>query len=407
MLIQTTGTSNPDLLAARLGRLAQEARAMPPSWDGAAVAVPVCGPDGQYVGKALPGRGLYLAFDRNRLGLTTLPPHVFEPTPIQRLVDQFRRWQPRLFQYSGQVYYDKRTQQVVDAERGAITTYDSILTARGANTGAPLDAIFSKSTDTSTSTCWHSVFQVAGLPPAGSYSALGSGTAPDLTTTGALSFGLANPTNPNKKYLLTFGFTATQQINTAVLVDLLSQCGGVSMANTANAVNSAALTRYTGGAGVMAIFEVTTALGATAGTIQLASYTNQAGTTARANAAQTLVNTAIVHRLVGGIGTTASVAGSFASALQGTDYGVRAVATATSAGNTGGGVLALNLFFPLSFIFGVSANTYMERDSTTQIDGLTELVTTSGGALGCLQVYLLPNTTSTGTLTGFMRTCEG
>lgn len=407
MLIQTSGPHNCDQLAGVLGRIANTARSMPPSWDGARIAVPVAGPDGQYVGKALPGKGLYLAFDRSRIGMTKLPAHVFEPTPIQRLVDKFREWQPRLFQHSGKVYYDKRTQQIVDAERGAITTYDSILTARGAGTGAPLDATFTKVTDTSVANTWHSLFLVAGMPPAGAYSALGAGTAPDKSTTGAYSFGLANPTNPNKKYLLTFGFASTSQLNIAVLFDLLSQCGGILMANAANAVNSAALTRYTTGEGVMAIFEVTTALGATAGSLQLASYTNQAGTAARANTTQACVNSAIVHRLVAGVGSTSSVAGGVSCNLQGNDYGVRAVTTATSSGNTGGGVVALNLYFPLAFIPGVSANSYMERDSTVQIDGLTELAVTSGVVLGCLGMYVMPSGTSTGQVIGFIRTCEG
>jgi len=382
---------------------------MPPSWDGAKIAIPCTGPDGEYFGKALPGRGLYLAFDRKFLGLTKLPPFVYEPSPIQRLMDQAKRLQPRLLGgWLGlKCFYDPRTGSIVDLERGAISTYDDIIAARAAGTGAPLDVVITKNSDTTVATAWHNLFQIAGIPPAGAYSALGSGTAPDNTFTGSYSFGLGAPTSPNKKYLLTFGFTSVNQINMAILFDLLSQDGGILMSNATNTVNTAALTRYTGGAGVLAIFEVTTALGATAGTIQLASYTNQAGTAARANAATTCVNSAIVHRLVGGAGSGTATVGAPACVLQGTDFGIRAVATVTSAGNTGGGVVAINLYFPLAFLPGVAASIWIERDSTVQIDGLVELAQTSGNVLGCLGLYVLPNTTTIGQLTGFIRTCEG
>jgi hypothetical protein len=73
----------------------------------------------------------------------------------------------------------------------------------------------------------------------------------------------------------------------------------------------------------------------------------------------------------------------------------------------GAGVMALELYFPLCFVPAVAAAAYIERDSTAQIDGLTELVQSSGNVLGCLGLYTFCGATSTGVITAFLRTCQG
>jgi len=71
------------------------------------------------------------------------------------------------------------------------------------------------------------------------------------------------------------------------------------------------------------------------------------------------------------------------------------------------GVIALNLYKPLMFVPGIAANIYVMRDSTTNIDGLVELVQTSTPTLGCLNMYVLANTTSSGTMLVTMQCATG
>ena len=73
----------------------------------------------------------------------------------------------------------------------------------------------------------------------------------------------------------------------------------------------------------------------------------------------------------------------------------------------GAGALNAYLYYPLHFLPGVGANVYLERDSTVQIDGLTELVEGTDSEVGCYSVFVLPVTTSTGIMNFFLRTVEG
>jgi hypothetical protein len=54
---------NVDLVAERLAMVGAMAKSMPPSWKGAGISQPFCGPRGEYLGRVLPGRGLYLDCD--------------------------------------------------------------------------------------------------------------------------------------------------------------------------------------------------------------------------------------------------------------------------------------------------------------------------------------------------------
>lgn len=409
MNVHTVRTDADDLARALI-QIGDLARKMPPAWDGAKISQPVLSPIGGNLGRILPGRGLYLADDLKNLGIKKRLPNVYERSPISFLKDacyesalkyERKAWRTRA--KSGKVPVWVR-----DPERGAITTYDGIINARA--NGKSDDIAFSKLSFTTVAVSWASLFLATGLPGAGAYSALGSGVVPTRATAGALSLGLTNPTDPDKKYLLTLGYGSTQAINMIMLHDILFQCGGVSMVNTANAVNGTDITRQYGsgslGAGALVTYEVTTVFGATSGTIQLASYEDQDGNTGIANTAQLAFNVAIVKRLVSGVGETASVIGAPFTPLATGDYGVRSVTTVTSAGNTGGGVCAVLIYKPLAFLPGLAANVFAERDSTTQIDSLTELVEVSD-VIGCLNIFILPNTTTSGIFTGHIRTCAG
>jgi hypothetical protein len=396
--------TNVDLIAKHLIYLGKLGRTMPPAWDGAKCTSLACGPDGQYFGKVLPGRGLYLAHDLKALGIKKPLPNVYERSPLFRTIEAMD-------------IYGQIRGKVLDAEKSAvkflsllnvvtarlvpacaITTYDSIITARA--NGKYGDVTGTKVTAVTVANGWHSLYALAGTPAAGAFTNIPGGSVKDKTDAGAYSLGLTNPTAPDKMYLLTIGISANQQTNMLILVDLLVAAGNI-LATTAAAqtVNSVALNRYTTGAGVLATLEITTLMSATAHNLTLNSYTNQAGTAARTTGAQTGLNAGIVGRL--------DPSTSLWFQLQSGDYGVRSVEQFTCSAALAAGVYALHLFYPLAFLPGIAANGYVERDSTVQIDGVTELVQTSGNVLGCLTAYLLPSATASGQITTFMRTVTG
>ena len=287
----------------------------------------------------------------------------------------------------------------------AITTYDGIINARA--NGKAMDATYSKTSLTTVAQAFSTLWRAGGLPVAGSYTNIPTGAVHDRATVGSWG-GIGDPGGSDKKYLLTIGYGSTSSIDWGILVDLLVCAGNINAAiTTSQSITSAALTRQygsTAGAGVMVTFEVTTALGTGTGTFSLTSYTDQDGNTGAVSQTGTSVASAIANRLVP-TGAATDVAVPWIALASG-DFGVRAISTfAFSAAHTAG-VIALNMAYPLAFIPGLASNLYVERDSTTQIDGLTELVNVSQ-VVGCLTWYLQTNSTTTGSFRAFARTCSG
>ncbi len=395
--------SNVDWIAERLIRMSVVAKNLPPSWDGAKITIPVISPDGAArIGKLLPGRGLYLDCDLKSVGITKRVPYVFEKTPVMRLVDKLKSERGAIAAsaiLAAAAAFPRHILSVLGpAVIGAITSYDGIINARAG--GNATDVAFTKVSVTTVASSWHALFDAGGAPPAGSFTST-PGAAPTNATTGALAPGLPTTSGSVNNYLLTFGFTSASQINMAILADLLVQVGSVAVNNGTATISSTALTRYTGGAGVLVTFEVTTILsGTSAGTFTM-SYTDQGGNSGQTSASQTLTISAAVGRL------QPIATGPFMPLLAG-DFGVQAVANIISSGATATtGVLALHMYYPLAMVPGVVASGYIERDSTIQIDGLAQIQSTSGFAPGCLTLYILPNGVSSGVLTGFIRTCQG
>jgi hypothetical protein len=211
---------------------------------------------------------------------------------------------------------------------------------------------------------------------------------------------ITNPGPGDKKYLLNFGAGHITGTNVVALVDLLVAAGGIDATlNTSQTVDTAALTRYTDGAGVMMTLEVTTAQGATAQNITI-GYTNQAGAGSRSTAAIAMTASAIAFRL------QPAALGALIE-LQSPDYGVRSVQTAQfSAGNTAG-VLALLLYKPLLLIPTLVAASFLERSTPAMLSGIVDLVVGSDSQLGCLTFLVQTSTTSTGVQTYFTQTVAG
>jgi hypothetical protein len=282
--------------------------------------------------------------------------------------------------------------------RNAITNYDGIINARAS--GNMEDRLFVKTTATGgVSGAWYSLLRGAGFPPTIAPGNIPGGSVMNRASTGAVP--LQNPAS-GSKYLLTFGVTvpSVTGFSAIMLADILVAAANISANTTAaQTVNTAALTRYTSGAGVLMTTAVTTALGATASNLTV-TYTNSDGTAGRSTGAIAMTGSAAVNRLQPG-------AGGPMIPLQSGDAGVRSVQTVQFSAAMGAGVLDLYLYRPLVMIPTVAANTFIERDSTVQIDGLSELVTGTDSQIGCLGCFVLTGGTATTTLTGFLRTCNG
>lgn len=415
---------NPDRAAQVLMEAAEKARRSPPAWDGDHIVTKLLSPAGAFLGDMLPGRGLALGHDLSAFGIHRSLPNVWERSDVQRTQDKVRRWgeeldaKRRLYVRRGLIrpLFDPQwgavellsmSPAVLAAKSlaAAITTYDGIITARAG--GKANDCVMSKASFTTVAQQFSSLFRAAGFPVAGTYTNIPGGAVHTRASVGAWNGITALVTGTNSKYLLTIGFGSTSAIDWAILMDLLVGCGNINAnLNTAQAITSTAQTRQYGttlGAGVMGTLEVTAALGATPANVTLSSYTNESGTAARANTADAMTVSCIAQRTQPAGNTMPWLN------LQSGDYGIRSVESGItfSAAMGAGGVCALNLVFPLAYVPGLAGNLYVERDSTTQIDGLTELVQDSSDIIGCLTWLVQTNSTTSGTFRAFARTCEG
>lgn len=413
---------DPDRLASVFAQAARMALACPPAWDGSRISNPVMTPDGGFLGRILPGRGFALAGDLHTLGIYRPIPGVFERSPVWRMKEKLETWgtreeRLRFYRHQGII------RSLLDPERGAIqmvsmspelaaakslaaaiTTYDGIIEGRA--NGKANDWAISQTSFTTVAQAFSSLFRAGGIPGVGTYSNIPGGAAPDRSNAGAMSLGLWNPTDPDLKYLLTFGYGSSSAIDWGILVDLLVGCGNISGSSTGSqTINSTAQTRQYGdtlGAGVMGVLEVTTALGTGTGTSTLTSYTDQSGNTGAASGTITSAASTIAQRLV----PTSGAAVPWIPLATG-DWGIRSVESFQFSGAHSAGVLALNLAYPLMYVPGLAANLFIERDTTAQIDGILELAKTSGDVIGCLTMYAQTNGTSLGTFKAFIRTVAG
>lgn len=392
---------NPDLIAENMLGWARMAKQMPRSFDAAGITYAMASDESMF-GKLLPGRGFMPAVDLKSLGIHRQPPGVYDPSRYRRLEDEARRRMAVIGVTEG-------GREVALIQGAAISGYDQIIAARGSGGGN--DYAVTKTSMTTTANVWYDLFQQAGQPGAGTPLAT---TAPTdqistLTRTGSLSAYLSNPTGSNKKYLLTFGFTAAQQINMAVLVDVVNDGGSFRMSvNTAETVTTPtnATRQYGSGSGIgnLLTFIVRTAGTPGAGTFT-AQYIDQGAVATNAPALTTAAAAVIVGAIFpSSVGVTAG-AGSFFVPLDPADNGVQAVKQ-TTCSVAGTGTLYSQVFFPLLFCPGIAANAYMEATQSQRLDGIKELAN-AAAVIGQLSLYILPNGTTTGALTGYVETCQG
>ena len=196
-----------------------------------------------------------------------------------------------------------------------ITTMDQLVEALA--TASPANS-FDSTMPSKGSGYFQSLWQASGNPGSGATPPTGAGAALTNATPGAIPY--TNPGAGLTGYLGRF-FAVGTSIATVMLYDRLVTTSGLSgVLTTAQTVNSAALTRYTSGAGVQAWLEFYGATGATPTTASI-SYTNQAGTAGQIGSApisaSLLVGTLIPITLAAG------------------DTGVQSVQSVTLAASTG------------------------------------------------------------------------
>ena len=181
---------------------------------------------------------------------------------------------------------------------------------------------------------WMSYWYATGMPGAGSDPAATPGTVYD-NADGSIWF--ADQVNFTR-HLLASTWSASQ-VMTLVIYDRLVAVSGLSLASTGNkTVSSSALTRYTTGEQVQAWLEITTATTVTAPVVSMNSYTNQAGTAARAGPTVTFPAAATVVRAMVPL------------PVQVGDYGVRACSTINVATAASAGVCNFVLMRPLALL---------------------------------------------------------
>jgi hypothetical protein len=278
----------------------------------------------------------------------------------------------------------------------AIITYDGIIRSRAG--GKAEDLLLCKTTSiTPVTTSWYSLLKCAGVPPAMAPAGVPGGGVMNRASTGA--FPISNPTGSDKKYLLTFGASVpvVTGFSALMLVDVLWMAGEVAVNASPITVNSTALTRYTNGLGNRIAIAIASALGAVA-INPTVTYKNeldqqhvgdQIAIPASAAIRRLFPNTVAMMNLASG------------------DLGVKSVDSIALAGTTTGTIDVI-IYHPVMLIPLVAVNTFIERDSTVQIDGITELMYGSDNQCPCLGVFALSaGTTACASQTMFIRTVAG
>jgi len=285
--------------------------------------------------------------------------------------------------------------------RNAITNYDGIISARAAGQQNDVWVFKTTSITSAAAATWYSLFKSAGQPAAIAPAGVTGGSVMNSASTGAIP--IADPPSGNR-YLLTTGVSVPSATGFAVmmLVDLLWAAGAVSVASSPVTVTGSTVVRFTNTSTPNAVGNMlAVCINATIGAVAINpvfTYTNQGATGSRTSATCTVAASGAAQRIF-----PADVA---ATTLQSGDTGLISVQSFTCSTTTG--TIDLYIYRPLMLIPTIAANTFVERDSTVQIDGIQQLVAGSDAHIGCLGFLALPGGTSAcATQEAYLRTCYG
>ena len=228
---------------------------------------------------------------------------------------------------------------------------------------------------------FHSLWAVAGYPPAGSAPGA-TALVPTKATTGAWPFTAGG--GALQDYIANLSFRGPTA-GSLIVYDRLMHVSGLSGTNVSvdTAVSNTALTRYTDGIGVEAWAEFYTAIGASAATLNI-KYTDQDGNATQAGTYAHPANAESVGQMVPMV-------------LAAGDYGVRAVTnyhwsiTTGTAGNFG--------FTLLKRLFDVPLAANIATIMSALDHGLTQIEPDA-----CIAFMVQCSTTSTGLIQGNLST---
>jgi hypothetical protein len=228
-----------------------------------------------------------------------------------------------------------------------------------------------------------------GMPTGGAVPTTGS--IPDRTTQGAIPFTPA--TGGRDKHLINTSITPLIS-GVYLLYDRLFHKGGFSATSTAEQVvqgspASPALTRYTGGTGNIAFYEIYTIIGTTTTTLTM-TYTNQAGTGSRTSTIS-----------IGGTNFR-EVTRMQIIPLAAGDSGIQAIDYIQLDGSTGTlGNFGITIAQPLAWIPVNTAGTMGWRDYTTGLPGIPVI-----NPDACLALMFIAGTTTPPEIYGTLATVE-
>lgn len=357
---------------------------------------PVVTSRGDRIGRIIPGHGIALDSDLKTLGITKSIPGVIGRSAFMQVVD------------------------ALVGEAGAITSMASLVATTKRMTYVKQDTFTPNGASD-----FQAYFNFAPVGGAHDFGTVGT-IAPTRTSfTDAYNSQLHDPPAGKTKYLIGMSAigTGTAAFGMGIYVDMLSMFGAVPLDSTgAQTINSAALTRYTTGAGVYLFFAPDavapgTASYATTPTFTV-TYTNQAGTGSQTTTFQacssafTNILTA-VSLVVDQLEMTGSVLVTqpFVPLASG-DYGMRSVQTIQSSVASSGAGAAMKgggaLMKPLLFLHAISeVGVLTEREARSEPEIMVPFAVDGSNVLGCHQMIWLSRGAGSATTGIFMfDTCE-
>jgi len=273
--------------------------------------------------------------------------------------------------------------------QGAILSFNDVIDARG--NGQYYDHFGCKASQATTANQWSAFNLGGGNPSAASYTAIPGGARMTSASAGAIPIPLTLG-GSDHLYLTNAVANHVTGNNLHLFVDLLVTAGSISTASAVSqTINTTGLSRWTNGEGVYMTLEVTTQIGGTAANINISTYTDQGGTAGNATGNIALTPNAIVGRLL-------PVQDGPMIRLAAGDYGVRSVEGLILSASMGAGALALHLYKPIIVCPTMTANFWVERSTPAQLSGIKQLTSAAGGEEPFIGRFIMPSSTSTGTI---------
>jgi hypothetical protein len=293
--------------------------------------------------------------------------------------------------------------RAIKSMRGAIASYNDIISARGSGTKS-WDLMAGKANTTVIANAWQSYITLPGTYGIGAYSDIPGPPAWSASDAGAWPLGPVSLGASEELYLTSIGANVPTGSNVMLAVDILTANGSiVSSIVTSQNVSSTTLPRWTGGAGVMMTLEVTTNLSTSTGIPNITvNYTDQDGNAGASSTVTMGITNAVAQRLL-------PIKDGPMMRLGSGDYGVRSIQQYTQSISTagGGGRLALLQYKPIIFLPSLIGTMFVERSTPVDIGGIKKLTSVPQGSLPYIGFFALPSVASTGQYLYILETAWG